>query len=137
MDPLASPLMSKVVQAVGGVVVQFDVEHIISGSFGTAASLLFVCGRALPPVRAVAAVFALLGAVSHLYLPTLQPHYPLEGYGSYLANSARPLTSPPQATRQQLRADLGGWFRDQEGSTDSQKSALFLHCLHAVTVLGH
>jgi hypothetical protein len=43
MDPLASPLMSKVVQAVGRVVVQFDVEHIISGSFGTAASLLFVC----------------------------------------------------------------------------------------------
>jgi hypothetical protein len=137
MDPLASPLMSKVAQAIGGVVVQSDVEHIISGSFGTAACLLFVCGRALPQVRALAVVFALLGGLSHLYLPTLQPHYPLEGYGSYLANSARPLTSPPQATRQQLRADLGGWFRDQEGSTDSQKSALFLHCLHAVTVLGH
>ena len=39
----------------------------------------------------------------------------MQGYASYPLKSERPLLSPPQPTRWQLRTDQGAWFRDEHG----------------------
>lgn len=107
-------LVAKVVEAVGWIV-QFKVEQIIAGSLGTAASVLFVAGRAFPPARGVAIVFAVSSCLANLYLPSLQPQYPTTGYGSYPKDTARPLLSPEQPKRRELHANKGPWFRDDHG----------------------
>ena len=90
-------------------------QYVPTGSLGTAASMLYVMGRSLPPMRGLAAAFALLSAVSHVCLPSLQTRYSLRGYGSYRLHATQPLLSPPSPKRHEIRADQGAWFRDQEG----------------------
>jgi hypothetical protein len=107
-------LVAKVVEAVGWIV-QFEVEQIIAGSLGTAASVLYVAGRAFPPARGISIVLALLSAAANWYLPSLQPKYPTSGYGSHRADAPRPLLSPQQPKRQELYANRGPWFRDDHG----------------------
>ena len=107
-------LVAKVVEAVGWIV-QFKVEQIIAGSLGTAASLLYVAGRAFPPARGISIILAFLSAAANFYLPSLQPKYPTTGYGSHRTDASRPLLSPQQPKRQALYANQGPWFRDEYG----------------------
>ena len=115
--------VAKLEEVVGGAVVgalgwlfsRATIEQVIAGIFGAAASILYVAGSTLPAARPAAPICLLLGAMSHVFLPWLQPHYSLQGYGQYRWDAAAPLLSPPQPRRGQLRADQGPWFRDTQG----------------------
>lgn len=106
--------MAKVVEAVGWIV-QFKVEQIIAGSLGTAASVLYIAGRAFPPARGIAIVLAVFSCLANVYLPSLQPQYPTTGYGSYRKDAPQALLSPEQPKRRELHANQGPWFRDNHG----------------------
>ena len=87
-----------------------DSLSLATGALATASALAASAGY-----PTTAATVAILCSAAYVGLPTLQPQYSTEGYGSYRRDAPQALRSPPQLKRQELRADQGPWFLDRQG----------------------
>jgi len=82
--------------------------HRHAGMFAFVAAVAAMSGWVV-----TATLLAVTSSVALVWLPTLQPHFATDGYGSCGGDDA-PL-APPQVKRHELRADQGAWFRDAQG----------------------
>jgi len=130
---LASMIIACIFKSIGYFVCKYDVEQLISGvkciprsCVGrvcvmrtnivlTGAVAVLSIFAAAARFQWLAAFFLVASPLVYTYLRKIQPKYSTQGYGVYSHDTEEKLQAPPQLKRNELLADKGSNFRDQQG----------------------